>query len=59
MATLLEQFEEQQQQSLLVSAPTSSGFMGTDKVYTSSRNVTSAATQVYGILLNSIITTHQ
>ena len=52
MATLLEQFEQQQQQSMLVSAPTSSGFMSTDKAYTSSRNVTSAATQVYYFLLN-------
>lgn len=48
MATLLEQFEEeQQQQSLLVNAPTSGGFITTDKSYASSRSVTSAATQVF------------
>ena len=46
MATLLEQFEEEQQQSLLVNAPTSGGFITADKPYTSSRNVTSAATRV-------------
>ena len=45
MTTLLEQFEEEQQQSL-VSAPTSGGFITTDKPYTSSRNVTNAAAQV-------------
>ena len=46
MATLLEQFEEEQQQSLLVNAPTSGGFSTADKPYASSRNVTSATTQV-------------
>ena len=43
MATLLEQFEEEQQ---LAIAPTPGGFITTDKPYTSGRNVTSAATQV-------------
>ena len=46
MATLLEQFEEEQQQSLLVNAPTTGGYITTDKPYTSSRNVTSPASQV-------------
>ena len=43
MATLLEQFEEEQQQSY---ASTPGGFITTDKSYTSTRNVTSAVPRV-------------